>query len=338
MRNRKSAWDGNLLKYTCASFFAGVGGIDLAFEMAGAKVIYANEMDARAIQTYALNFPIIVDGRDINEVNDNEIPNANIIIGGFPCQAFSIAGKRQGFNDEKGRGTLFFRLMKIIEKKQPAAIFLENVKNLVTHNHGESFKVICQSLKDAGYFVTYKVMNTMLYGNIPQNRERVYICAFRDKNAYDVFFFPKERKLTTKLSDVIDFKSEMPDKSLYYTNDSFGHYEALEKSITSMNRVYQWRRQYVRENKSGVCPTLTANMGTGGHNVPLVLTAHGIRKLTPRECFNLQGFPLSYKLPTNMANCHLYKQAGNSVSVSVIYRIAKEMLTALEESQKIAKR
>lgn len=315
-------------KLTCASFFAGVGGIDQGFENTGFfETIYANEIDENACKTFETNFALKVDCRDVNIVQANEIPKFDVMLAGFPCQAFSIAGYRQGFNDEKGRGTLFFELVRMIREKHPKVIFLENVKNLVSHDNGNTFRVILEYLTECGYFVKYQVLNAKDYGNIPQNRERIYIVAFKNKKTYQKFEFPSPIELTTKLSDVIDFNKKVDDK-FYYTKDNCFFYNELEKTITSSNTVYQWRRVYVRENKSDVCPTLTANMGTGGHNVPLILTKHGIRKLTPHECFNLQGFPKTYKLP-DLASTHLYKQAGNSVVVSVIQRIAENIYKAL---------
>lgn len=312
----------------CASFFAGVGGIDLGFEQAkNFKVIYANEFDAYAVKTYEVNHAIKVDLKDINEVKTEDIPDFDVMLAGFPCQAFSVAGKREGFKDEKGRGELFFQLERIFLEKKPKIIFLENVKNLVSHDNGNTFKVILKCLQDAGYYIKYKVLNAMYYGNIPQNRERIYIVAFLDKDLYNKFEFPKNLKLTTKLSDIIDYKHKQADK-YYYTNKC-SFYNELIKSITSEDTVYQWRRVYVRENKNHVCPTLTANMGTGGHNVPLVKTKYGIRKLTPKECFMLQGFPESFKFPDGMSDTRLYKQAGNSVVVSVINNIAKEIIKIL---------
>ncbi len=319
-------------KLKCASFFAGVGGIDMGFEMTNAfETIYANEFDVNATKTYEYNYDIKVDCRDINEVTNDEIPDFDVMLAGFPCQAFSIAGYRQGFDDEKGRGTLFFQLMRIIKDKQPSIVFLENVKNLVGHDNGKTFRIILEALETEGYHVKYSVLNTMDYGNIPQNRERIYIVAFKNEEQYKNFDFPRPIELTTKLSDIIDYKTEL-DKKLYYTQDSFSHYDMLKEAVTSKDTLYQWRRVYVRENKSGVCPTLTANMGTGGHNVPLVLTNSGIRKLTPRECFMLQGFPSTFKLP-EMASTHLYKQAGNSVSVTVINAIAQQIVCAIEAAK-----
>lgn len=314
---------------TCNSFFAGVGGIDMGFEMTGHfTTIYANEFDLNACKTFEENFSIKCDSRDIKEVSANEVPHADIVLAGFPCQAFSIAGYRQGFDDEKGRGILFFELLRIVKVIKPRVIFLENVKNLVGHDNGNTFRVILESLTENGYYVKYQVLNAKDYGNIPQNRERIYIVAFKNKSHYQKFEFPQPIKLTTKLTDVIDFDKKI-DQKLYYTRDNCSFYDQLGKGMKRKDTVYQWRRVYVRENKSDVCPTLTANMGTGGHNVPLVLTKFGIRKLAPHECFNLQGFPKSFNLP-KIATTHLYKQAGNSVVVSVIERIAQNIYEAIK--------
>lgn len=312
---------------TCASFFAGVGGIDIAFKKHGFNTIYANEIDTLACKTFENNFDIKVDNRDINNIKADEIPDFDIMLGGFPCQAFSLAGYRQGFNDEKGRGTLFFELEKIFKKKKPKIIFLENVKNLVGHDNGNTFRTILEKLENAGYYVKYQVLNAMEHGDIPQNRERIYIVAFRSKALYQKFEFPKPIELKTKLSNLIDYHKKV-DSRYYYTEDC-SFYDKLKNDMKSQETVYQWRRVYVRENKNNVCPTLTANMGTGGHNVPLILTDYGIRKLTPKECFNIQGFPSDYHLPANIANTHLYKQAGNSVVVPVIDRIAENIKNIL---------
>ncbi|MHA8263695.1 DNA (cytosine-5-)-methyltransferase, partial [Lactobacillaceae bacterium Melli_B3] len=177
-----------------------------------------------------------------------------------------------------------------------------------------------------------KVLNSKNYGNIPQNRERIYIVGFKDEEVYNSFDFPKPIELETTLNDVIDFGDNV-DEKYYYRDGKQTFYNQLEDEVTSQKTVYQWRRQYVRANKSGVIPTLTANMGTGGHNVPLILTDdHQIRKLTPKETFNAQGYPKSFKLPEDVANGQLYKQAGNSVSVPVINRIAENIVSALKEN------
>ncbi|MGT2911629.1 DNA (cytosine-5-)-methyltransferase [Streptococcus cameli] len=321
-------------KYAIAAFFSGVGGIELGFEQTNEfRVVYANEFDKYARMTYQLNYPdTFLDGRDIHAVEAEEIPSetVDVIVGGFPCQAFSIAGYRKGFEDD--RGDLFFELLRMIEAKRPKAIFVENVKNMVSHDHGNTFKVIREALTENNYFIKWKVLNGKDYGNIPQNRERIYIVGFDNKEAYDLFEFPEEIKLTTTLQDVIDFGAD-PTENYYYREGKQSFYEELKHAVTSQDTVYQWRRQYVRENKNGVVPTLTANMGTGGHNVPLILTDKGeIRKLTPKETFNVQGYPKTFKIPENVSNGQLYKQAGNSVVVPVIKRIAANIATALNQS------
>ena len=317
--------------YSVASFFAGVGGIDLGFELTKqARTIYANEIDLYPIQTFEANFPIKVDQRDICDVKASEVPNIDIILGGFPCQAFSIAGYRKGFEDEKGRGTLFFEILRIIKAKKPKAILLENVKNLVSHDNGNTFRVILEDLKDAGYHVRYAVLNAMEYGNIPQNRERIYIVGFRTKKVFEKFTFPEPIPLKKTIHDVIDFINPIDEKYFYIKGKYKGDiYDKLVAAMDDSNAVYQWRRKYVRKNMSGVVPTLTANQGEGGHNVCLVKTKQGIRKMTPKECFNTQGFPESFVLP-DIADGRLYKQAGNSVCVSVVQRIAEQMLVAMK--------
>ena len=317
----------------CASFFAGVGGIDKGFENTGYfKTVYANEFDPSPAKTFELNFPIKVDVRDIHEVKSDELPDFDVMLAGFPCQAFSIAGYRKGFDDEKGRGTLFFELVRIFKEKKPSIIFLENVKNLVSHDNGNTFRVIISELQNEGYHVKYAVLNAMEYGNIPQNRERIYIVAFKDLNKYRNFEFPMPIPLTTKLSDIIDFKNRVGDQ-YYYTEGKYKGdiYEKLVDAMDDENAVYQWRRTYVRKNKSGVVPTLTANQGEGGHNVCLVTTKYGIRKMTPHECFNTQGFPKDFILPDDLKDGKLYKQAGNSVCVSVIERIAEKIMLACKQ-------
>lgn len=282
------------------------------------------------IQTFEANFPIKVDQRDICDVKASEVPNIDIILGGFPCQAFSIAGYRKGFEDEKGRGTLFFEILRIIKAKKPKAILLENVKNLVSHDNGNTFRVILEALKDAGYHVRYAVLNAMEYGNIPQNRERIYIVGFKSKKVFEKFTFPEPIPLKKTIHDVIDFINPVDEKYLYTKGKYKGDiYDKLVAAMDDSNAVYQWRRKYVRKNMSGVVPTLTANQGEGGHNVCLVKTRQGIRKMTPKECFNTQGFPESFVLP-NIADGRLYKQAGNSVCVSVVKRIAEQILVAMK--------
>ncbi|TGE80055.1 DNA cytosine methyltransferase [Weissella confusa] len=319
--------------YSVDAFFAGVGGIELGFEQTGEfSVVYANEFDKNARETYILNHPDThFDNRDIHDIDSSDIPDPDIMVGGFPCQAFSIAGYRKGFEDE--RGDLFFEMLRLVKDKQPKVVFIENVKNLVTHDKGNTFKVIREALVENGYYIKWKVLNSKDYGNTPQNRERIYVIGFKNKADYDAFKFPEPVKLTRSLRDVIDF-SEKKDETYYYREGKQTFFDKLKESITSSNTVYQWRRQYVRENKSGVVPTLTANMGTGGHNVPLILDDFGeIRKLTPKEAFNVQGYPKEFKLP-KISNGQLYKQAGNSVVVPVVKRIAQNIADSLNGDHK----
>lgn len=314
----------------CASFFAGVGGIDKGFEKNKLfKVVYANEFDPYPVRTYELNSKLKVDCRDIREVKAEEIPDFDVLLAGFPCQAFSVAGYRKGFEDEKGRGTLFFELIRIIKDKKPEIVFLENVKNLVGHDGGNTFRVIREALEENGYLVSPMVMNAMEYGNIPQNRERIYIVCFREEKVFRNFHFPLPIQLTKKLEGIIDFNTAV-DEKYYYTEGKYKGdiYDKLVEAMDDDRAIYQWRRKYVRKNKSGVVPTLTANQGEGGHNVCLIKTPNGIRKMTPHECFNAQGFSKYFNLPADMSDARLYKQAGNSVCVSVIERIADEIANA----------
>lgn len=332
---RRTFWRDLMEKLTVGSFFAGVGGIDLGFEQTGMfKVVYANEIDEYPIKTYESNFNITVDKRDINDVKGSEIPDFDVMIGGFPCQAFSLAGYRQGFDDEKGRGTLFFELVRIIREKrainkQPKIVFFENVKNLVGHDNGNTFRVIIELLEELGYKVDQQVLNACEYGNVPQNRERIYMVGFLDEAVYNKFKFPKPQALQTRIEDVVDFVNEVNSK-YYYTAENCSFYQTLIRDMKRSDTVYQWRRVYVRENKSNLCPTLTANMGTGGHNVPLIKCKTGIRKLTPKECFNLQGFPKEFIIPNDISDTRAYKQAGNSVVVPVIKKIANKIICAMQ--------
>ena len=312
------------MKMRCASFFAGVGGIDIAFEQAGFEIVYANELDKFAVETFKANHKTFIDHRSITDVQAKDIPDFDIMLAGFPCQAFSVAGYRKGFED-KGRGDLYFELERIFLEKKPKVIFLENVKNLVSHDHGRTFEIIKKSLMDNGYHIKHQVLNASEYGNIPQNRERIYGVCFQDEQAMKKFQFPEKIELTATLQDMLEDENTI-DKKYFYTEKT-PFFDKLVEEIKDAKTLYQWRRQYVRANKSNLCPTLTANMGTGGHNVPL-LNIQGkkdtIRKLTPRECFNFQGYPRDFVLP-NISNANLYKQAGNSVVVPVIRRIAEQI-------------
>lgn len=313
-------------RFRTIDLFAGIGGIRLGFERAGFNTVFANDFDEPCKLTYDLNFSrnkLIIE--DIRKIGIDDLPEFDFLLAGFPCQAFSIAGYRQGFNDEKGRGNLFFDIARIIKAKKPEGFLLENVKNLKSHDDGKTFRIIEENLQKLGYHTKIRVLNSMDYGNIPQNRERIYIAGFKNKNYADRFSFPEPVKLTTKVADLLE--KNVPEKYYYNGKPLF---EKLKNFVKEEGKVYQWRRQYVRENKSGVCPTLTANMGMGGHNVPIIKDSNGIRKLTPLECFRIQGFPKDFSLPKNLADSALYKQAGNSVSVPVVEAVAKRIKLAVE--------
>lgn len=313
-------------KFTFIDLFAGVGGFRLALQNLQGKCVFSSEWNVAAATTYAYNFGEVPHGDITHPETKAAIPsNFDLLTAGFPCQAFSIAGLRKGFDDT--RGTLFFDIEDIARRHRPKVLFLENVKNLVSHDKGNTFKVILHTLeKKLGYKVYYKVMNTMTYANVPQNRERIFIVAFDPQQVpnYADFTFPEPIPLKSSIRDILERGKQA--SSLYY--NSHPYYDRLREEMTRKDTIYQWRRVYVRENKSQVCPTLTANMGAGGHNVPLIVDDYGIRKLTPRECFRFQGYPDTYQLPS-IANSKLYMQAGNSVTVPLIQRIAKQIISVL---------
>lgn len=379
------------MKYKVGSMFAGIGGICLGFQNAeyednGYELVWANEIDEYACETYRTNFKHTLLEGDINCVltpesaqNPNyysELQNKllehkiDILNGGFPCQAFSIAGERRGFEDE--RGNLFWAIIntvKLLEQKfeKPRVLFLENVKNLKAHDGGNTYKVIKGEIEKLGYIVKEMVLNTMNYSELPQNRERIYIICFRDKRDADKFVmfdnidkFKKEYNKAERVEQtkrIINYDVKENAK-YYYTKEKYPNYFMsideyknsgrekvrinLDEDINEMYQFYQVRRgMYVRKNQSNVCPTLTANMGTGGHNVPLIKDNYGIRKLTPAETLRLQGFPVGdgYIMPTKYkgkvySDSNLYKQAGNAVSVPVIKLIATEILKVLAENDK----
>lgn len=312
-------------EFKTIDLFAGIGGVRMGFERAGFKTVFANDFEPKCKNTYDLNFsdiPLTVG--DLREINTKNLPEFDFLLGGFPCQPFSIAGYRQGFEDE--RGNLFFDIARRLKTRKPTGFLLENVKNLHTHDNGNTFRVVLDILDKIGYDIEAKVLNSMDYGGVPQNRERIYIVGFLKETGHiNNFKFPKPIELKASIRDILEKPEDVDDK-YYYNNKPL--FEKLKHYSFKEGVVYQWRRKYVRENKSGVCPTLTANMGTGGHNVPLVKDSKGVRKLTPRECARFQGFPKDYKLP-DIADSALYKQFGNSVTVTVVERIANNMRGAV---------
>lgn len=310
-------------KLKMVDLFAGTGAFSLAFQGTNAvQVVFSNDMVSHSKTMYDENFTHKLTLKDLNDVKVEDIPKHDILTGGFPCQPFSIAGYQEGFKDE--RSNVFWKILAIIDHHQPKCVILENVKNLVSHDDKKTFTTIKTNLEQRGYHIRYKILNTAEITGIPQHRERIYIVCLKSKEVFDKFTldFPTVEK--KKISDMLE--ADVPQK--YYYTEKSSTWNLVKQAVVKKNTIYQYRRVYVRENKSNECPTLTANMGGGGHNVPLVLDSKGIRKLTPRECFNFQGFPASYKLPT-LSDSNLYKLAGNAVSVPVVKLIADRLIPLL---------
>ena len=316
--------DTNIKEYKLIDLFAGTGAFSLAFED-NIKTIYANDILESSEKIYNLNNNIKLIRKDLIDIKNNEIPDFNILTAGFPCQPFSIAGKQLGFDDI--RSNVFWKILSIIKDKTPEIIILENVKNLQSHNEGKTFKIIIEKLEELNYYIKYSILNTSKISGIPHNRERIYIVCFKNIHFYNKFNFEFPK---IQLEPISKYLEQDIDDKYYYSNKT-KIYNDLITNVTkhiSTNTIYQYRRYYIRENKNNVCPTLTANMGTGGHNIPILLDDKGIRKLTPRECFNLQGFPKTYKLP-KIADNKLYSLAGNAVSLPVIKLIANKIINLL---------
>ena len=312
----------NKSNITMIDLFAGTGAFSKVFSEYNINCCFANDFCNNSKKIFEINHNNELTYGDLNDIKNEDIPPHSILCGGFPCQPFSIAGKQEGFDDK--RSNVFWKIIDIIKHHNPEIVILENVKNLKSHDKGNTFKVIYKKLSDLGYYIKYNILNTSIITEIPQNRERIYIVCFKDKEKNNKFDFKFKKKETKKIKELL-ITDDIPDK-YYYTN-RFKVYDTINEGITKTineNVLYQYRRYYVRENKSGVCPTLTANMGGGGHNVPLLKDKKGIRRLTPRECFNIQGFPLDYKLP-EICDSALYKLAGNAVSVPVVRLIAEKI-------------
>lgn len=313
------------MKNKVCSLFSGMGGIDLGFIQAGFEIVWANECDAAACKTYRNNFgdSYLTEG-DIRDIPTSVIPAFDVLVAGFPCQPFSIAGRQRGFDDK--RGNLFFEITRIVDAKRPKIIFLENVPNLIEHDEGRTFLVIFNSLAQFGYSVYYKVMAANEYGNLPQIRKRIYIVAVRDDIALRLYQHPEPIELTMRSSDIIH-RSERQDDVYYYNGTKMFDY--LVDKMRDKNAIYRITDTEVRWTKNKMCPTLTANMGTYPDRVPVVWDNFGIRKLTLRECLDFQGFPNKFYFPNTITTDDAYKQIGNSVCVSLIRKIATEISKTL---------
>lgn len=313
----------SLSSFKFIDLFAGLGGFRLALESYGAKCVYSSEWDTSAQKVYLENFGEVPDG-DITKVDELTIPDHDILCGGFPCQAFSISGKRHGFEDS--RGTLFFDIARIVKAKRPKVVFLENVKNFASHDNGNTLRVVRETLQSLGYSVYHKVLNPVNFG-IPQKRERIYIVCFRnDINSSD-FKFPAEFPLTKFVEDYL-LDDSHPDvssmycsrKDLYLTDKAITSNSNKAIRVGYVNKGGQGERIY---SPKGIAITLSAYGGgvfskTGGY-----LINGRVRKLHPRECARVMGYPDSYIL--SKSNAQAYKQFGNSVVVDVLQAIAFEI-------------
>lgn len=307
-------------KYKTIDLFAGIGGIRLGFEAYGCETVFASEWDKAAQDMYEINFGIRPFG-DINDIAPEDIPDHDILLAGFPCQPFSIAGKGLGFADT--RGTLFFNIEAILEAKKPQAFLLENVKRLTTHDNGQTFAVILEKLKNLGYTVYHKVFNSLDFG-LPQKRERIYIVGFREPIH---FKFPKPLGYYKSLNEILQPDNEVPKN--YYIST-----ELREKRFNSVKGVPPFPSIW-HENIGGnisALPYSCALRAGGSYNY---LVVNGERRLTDREMLRLQGFPDSFKI--NIPYSQSRKVAGNSVSVPVIQAIAGEMMNSLHNQKDVVK-
>lgn len=316
----------NLRGYTFIDLFAGIGGFRIALESLGAQCIYSNEWDEYAKETYRLNFGEVPED-DITKVDEKTIPDHDILCAGFPCQAFSISGKQKGFEDS--RGTLFFDIARIVHEKQPKVILMENVKNFATHDNGRTLNVVRKIINQLGYSFEYDVLNPIHYG-VPQKRERIYMVCFRNDVSRESFVFPETIKLEHYVEDFLlpdektqDYVVKRDDLVL---NDNAGFSENVNRTLRvgTVGKGGQGERIY---SPKGIAITLSAYGGgvfskTGGY-----LVNGKTRKLHPRECARLMGFPDSYKLNQNRNQA--YKQLGNSVVIDVLQLIGIQIGKAL---------
>lgn len=319
--------------YKSIDLFAGIGGIRLGFEQAfkdEIKTVFISEWDEKAKETYRANFKDSIDIMgDITKINEKNIPQHDILLAGFPCQAFSIAGHRRGFEDT--RGTLFFDVARIVKYHNPKVIFIENVKNLLNHDKGRTFKVIEETLQNLGYAVFHKVLNSKDFG-VPQNRERIYVVAFRYDIAPFTFEFPTATDDTKVIKDIIE---ETVPSSKYYLSTTY--LETLKKHKERHEAKGNGFGYVIRDQESIAGAIVCGGMGrernliidkrlvdfTPVTSIRGSVNREYIRKMTPREWARLQGFPDNFKFV--VADTHLYKQFGNSVTVSVIKAIAEKI-------------
>lgn len=322
--------------YKFIDLFAGIGGFHYAMESFGAECVFASEIDQHASNVYEQNHHIKPKG-DITKIREQDIPSHDILCAGFPCQAFSISGKQRGFEDT--RGTLFFDIARIVKYHQPKILFLENVKNFVKHDNGNTLRVVEKTLNDLNYTLYHKVLNTSNYG-LPQNRERIYFVALNNNVFKDLAFaFPK-KNIVSKVEDILeenpkDGKVIERDDIFFHkeytpTYDMFGNANFPNKPIQigKVNKGGQGERIY---DIRGHAITLSAYGGGVGSKTGLYKVGKVIRKLSPRECARLQGFPESFSPDKSVPQAH--KQFGNSVSIDVIQYILREICEVIKRNE-----
>lgn len=316
-------------KPTFIDLFAGIGGIRAGFEKAGCNCIWSNDINKESAKTYMENFGTedFVLG-DLKKINSSEIPDFDILCGGFPCQPFSIAGvskkislnKPHGFEDET-QGTLFYEIVRILKEKRPAAFFLENVKNLERHDKGKTFEIIISALESLGYSVYFKVINAKLL--VPQNRERIFMVGFKDKTLD--FDFPEITDLKPKVKDILEKK--VPEK--YTLTDHLWEYL---QNYAKKHREKGNGFGFGMANLDGHSRTLSARYYKDGSEILIPQEGKNPRRLTPRECARLQGFPDTFKIP--VSDMQAYKQFGNAVAAPLIEILAKKVVKTLKEKPK----
>ncbi len=314
---------------TFIDLFAGLGGFRLALESLGAKCVYSNEWDKYVQKVYTENFGDTPEG-DITKVDEKKIPEHDILCAGFPCQAFSISGKQRGFEDS--RGTLFFDVARIVKEKRPKIVFMENVKNFASHDNGHTLDVVKRTMEELGYNFYQKVLNSVDYG-IPQNRERIYMVCFRKDLYVSEFNYPEPFPLAKHLEDfllndesmVSQLYIDRPDT--YYNNVIDNEYRNKPIRLGIVNKGGQGERIY---STKGIAITLSAYGGgvfakTGGY-----LINGRTRRLHPRECARIMGYPDSYIISDSSSQA--YKQFGNSVVIDVLQFIGEEIGKAMKKS------
>ena len=332
-----------MAKYRSIDLFAGIGGIRLGFDNAFGKdieTVFVSEWDEPAQKTYKANFQDDFDiAGDITEIDEKDIPAFDICLAGFPCQAFSMAGKHGGFEDDyhgRCRGTLFLDVVRICDYHKPKVIFCENVKGLTIHDKGKTFKIIKEAFEQIGYTVYSQILNSKDFG-VPQNRERIYLVCFRNDIAPKEFVFPEGTNSNVCIRDIMD---DAPVSPKYYLSDVY--VDTLRKHRARHEAAGHGFGYEIRD-LDGIAGTIVCggmgrerNLIIDSREHSMVPVTHikgeinkeNIRKMTPREWARLQGFPDSYKLV--LSDTHLYKQFGNSVTVNVIEAIAKQIMNVLE--------